>query len=59
MMKTLTLIFLGAVLGGTGASAEELFDGRSLKGWRIIGAPESAWSAKDGWCSSMSPRIGA
>ncbi len=48
MMKTLTLIFLGAVLGGTGASAEELFDGRSLKGWRIIGAPESAWSAKDG-----------
>ena len=46
-MKNWTISFLFAVLLA-GANGADLFDGKSLNGWKIIGAPESAWVVKDG-----------
>lgn len=45
-MKNLMLLLLMSVVSG--ALADDLFDGRTLKGWKIVGAPKSAWLAKDG-----------
>jgi hypothetical protein len=47
-MKRLTIFLLASVVIGASSVADDLFDGRSLKGWKVVGAPDTAWLVQDG-----------
>lgn len=59
--KTITaailITFFYASTARTAEDIVDLFDGHSLTGWRIIGAPQQAWMAADGVLTCMGPAM--